>query len=150
MCSSDLVQGGDMARGEKVLEEVYQEDPQDPGVNNDLGYLYADQGKNLEQAEKMIRLAVQNQPENPAYLDSLGWVLFRLGRNAEALDVLKKANAIPDYQDSTLLEHQADVHQALQQSDEAKQMWQKAVEVEEKDSSPDAAVLKRLREKLGK
>ena len=148
--SNALVQGGDMARGEKVLEEVYQEDPQDPGVNNDLGYLYADQGKNLEQAEKMIRLAVQNQPENPAYLDSLGWVLFRLGRNAEALDVLKKANAIPDYQDSTLLEHQADVHQALQQSDEAKQMWQKAVEVEEKDSSPDAAVLKRLREKLGK
>jgi len=119
-------------------------------VNNDLGYLYADQSKNLEQAEKMIRLAVQSQPENPAYLDSLGWVLFRLGRHAEALEALKKANAIPDYEDSTLLEHQGDVHQALQQADDAKQLWQKAIEVEEKESSPDKAVLKRLREKLGK
>jgi len=26
--------------------------------NNDLGYLYADQGKNLEQAEKMIKKAI--------------------------------------------------------------------------------------------
>jgi len=147
--SNALVQGGDMARGEKVLEEVYQEDPQDPGVNNDLGYLYADQGKNLEQAEKMIRLAVQNQPENPAYLDSLGWVLFKLGRNEEALEALKKANGIPDYEDSTLLEHQGDVHQAMQQADDAKKLWQKAAEVEEKETSPDKAVLKRLREKLG-
>jgi hypothetical protein len=48
------------------------------------------------------------------------------------------------------LEHQGDVHQALQQADDAKQLWQKAIEVEEKESSPDKAVLKRLREKLGK
>ncbi|MGV2338638.1 MAG UNVERIFIED_CONTAM: tetratricopeptide repeat protein [Planctomycetaceae bacterium] len=54
-----------MAKGEAILEEVYQEDPNDPGVNNDLGYLYADQGKKLEQAEKMIRIAVEAEGDNP-------------------------------------------------------------------------------------
>ena len=147
--SNALVQSGDMEQGQKVLEAVYEQDPADPGVNNDLGYLYADQGKNLEQAEKMIRIAVEAQPDNPAYLDSLGWVLFKQGKNEEALEPLKKANSDPDYQDATLLEHEADVHQALQKSDEAKALWKKALEVEEKAKRPDAAVMKRLKEKLG-
>ncbi len=147
--SNAFVQGGDMEKGQKVLEEVYEEDPTDPGVNNDLGYLYADQGKKLEQAEKMIRIAVEAQPENPAYLDSLGWVLFKQGKNEEALESLKKANSDPEYQDATLLEHQADVHKALQQTDEAKALWKTATEVEEKAKQPDQAVLKRLLEKLG-
>lgn len=147
--SNAYVQGGDMEKGQQVLEEVYNEDPADPGVNNDLGYLYADQGKNLEQAEKMIRIAVEAQPDNPAYLDSLGWVLFKQGKNEEALVPLKKANENPEYQDATLLEHQGDVHQALNQTEEAKALWNRAVEVETKAKKPDDAVLKRLKEKLG-
>jgi len=147
--SNAYVQGGDMEKGQQVLEEVYNEDPADPGVNNDLGYLYADQGKNLEQAEKMIRIAAEAQPDNPAYLDSLGWVLFKQGKNEEALEPLKKANGNPEYQDATLLEHQGDVHQALKQTEEAKVLWNRAVEVELKAKKPDDTVLKRLKEKLG-
>ena len=147
--SNSLVQSGDMEQGQKVLETVYEQDPTDPGVNNDLGYLYADQGKNLEQAEKMIRIAVESQPENPAYLDSLGWVLFKQGKNEEALEPLKKANSNPEYQDATLLEHEADVHLAMQKSEEAMSLLKKALEVEEKAKRPDAAVLKRLKEKMG-
>jgi tetratricopeptide (TPR) repeat protein len=146
--SNACVQNGDMAQGEKIMEEIYNEDPSDPGVNNDLGYLWADQGKNLEQAEKMIRLAVEAQPENPAYLDSLGWVLFKQGRLEEALVPLVKANADPDYQDSTLLEHQGDVHQALKQPAEAKAMWERALKVEQDASRSSEDVLKRLKEKL--
>jgi tetratricopeptide (TPR) repeat protein len=146
--SNALVQGGDMEKGEKILEEVYAEDPDDPGVNNDLGYLYADQGKNLEQAEKMIRIAVESQPENPAYLDSLGWVLFRLGRFDEALEPLKKANGDPEYQDSTLLEHEGDVHEALKKADDAKALWQRALDVEEKSTNPDKSIVERLKGKL--
>ena len=147
--SNAYVQAGDMAKGEAVLEEIYQEDPADPGVNNDLGYLYADQGKNLEKAEKMIRIAVEAQPDNPAYLDSLGWVLFKQGKNTEALEPLKKANSDPDYQDATLLEHEGDVHLALQNADDAKVLWKKALAVEEKAKSPDQKIIDRLHEKLG-
>ncbi|MCY2968062.1 MAG: tetratricopeptide repeat protein [Planctomycetota bacterium] len=77
--SNVYVAKGDILKGEQILEEVFRESPEDISVNNDLGYLYADQGKNLEQAEKMLRKAVEAEPENGAYLDSLGWVLFRLG-----------------------------------------------------------------------
>ncbi|HRA86581.1 MAG TPA: tetratricopeptide repeat protein [Planctomycetaceae bacterium] len=147
--SNTYVQSGEMAKGEKVMEEIYAEDPNDPGVNNDLGYLYADQGKELERAEKMIRIAVEAQPENPAYLDSLGWVLFRQGKNEEALEPLKKANSDPKYRDATLLEHQADVHQALEQTKEAQDLWLQALKVEQDSTKPDEKVVERLKSKLG-
>jgi tetratricopeptide (TPR) repeat protein len=147
--SNAYVQNGDMANGEKVLEEVYREDPKDPGVNNDLGYLYADQGKNLEQAEKMIRVALAAQPENPAYLDSLGWVLHKLGRNDEALQELRKACADPEYKDATILEHLGDVHQVLNQKAEATAAWTEALKIEKESTRRDDAIVRRLSEKLG-
>ena len=74
----------DFAKAEAELEIVLVKEPDDPGINNDLGYLYADQGKNLEKAEAMIRKAVSEEPDNFAYLDSLGWVLFKRGKFQEA------------------------------------------------------------------
>ena len=82
---------GDYAKGEAELEILLQRNPDEAGPNNDLGYLYAEQGKNLEKAEAMIRKALQEEPENSAYLDSLGWVLFKRGKVKEALETLKKA-----------------------------------------------------------
>jgi len=147
--SNAYVQSGDMEMGQKILEDVYAEDPTQPGVNNDLGYLYADQGKELEKAEKMIRIAVESEPDNPAYLDSLGWVLFKLGKHEEALEPLKKANSNPDSPDATLLEHQGDVHQALKQMTEANTLWSQALKVEQESTKPDAKVIDRLNTKLG-
>lgn len=146
--SNAYVQSGDVANGEKVLEDVYALTPEHPGVNNDLGYLYADQNKNLDQAEKMIRIAVQAEPENSAYLDSLGWVLFRRGKYEEALKALEKANSDPDYRDSTIIEHMGDVQQALKRPDDARKSWEEALKVEKESSSPDTEVLDRLNEKL--
>lgn len=147
--SNAYVQSGDTEKGERVMEEIYTEDPTDPGVNNDLGYLYADQGKELDRAEKMIRLAVDAQPDNPAYLDSLGWVLFKQGKNEEALVPLKKANSDPEYRDATLLEHQGDVHHALQQQKEAVDLWSQAMKVEQESVKPDSKIIERLKSKLG-
>ena len=91
--SNCYVQQGDTARGEKILEDILVERPDDPSVNNDLGYLYADQGKNLTRAESMIRIAFKSEPDNVAYIDSMGWVLFKLGRVEEARTFLQKAIA---------------------------------------------------------
>lgn len=146
--SNAYVQKGDMANGEKILEEVYAETPDDPGVNNDLGYLYAEQNKNLDQAEKMIRIAVAAEPENSAYLDSLGWVLYRLGKNQEALETLRKATSDPEYRDSTIIEHLGDVQQALDQQEDARKSWQEALDLENESGTPNEDVVKRLTEKL--
>ena len=80
-----------MARARPSSRCSSQRNPDDPGPNNDLGYLYAEQGKNLEKAESMIRKALQEDPDSSAYLDSLGWVLFKRGKVKEALEPLKKA-----------------------------------------------------------
>ncbi len=149
MLSAVLVESGDNLEAEKVLEELYAEIPDDPGVNNDLGYLYADHGKKLEQALEMIELAVEAEPDNRAYLDSLGWVLYRLERHEEALEALKKANNDPEFKDATLQEHLGDVYKALDRNEEAVEMWRKALATEEESDHPKPEVLERLRERVG-
>jgi len=146
--SNAYVQSGDLKKGQEELEIIYRAAPDDIGINNDLGYLYADQGIKLEQAEKMIRIAVDAEPENRAYLDSLGWVLFKLGRNEEALEELEKANSDPDYRDSTIIEHLGDVRNALGQAEAAQKSWKEALDVEEKSAAPGEDVIKRLKGKI--
>ncbi|WP_210420450.1 tetratricopeptide repeat protein [Aquisphaera giovannonii] len=159
ICHSNLsiiyVNQGDYARGEAELEVLYQKSPDDPGVNNDLGYLYADQGKNLEKAESMIRKAVQEEPDNSAYLDSLGWVLFKRGKAGEALDPLtravelqkakEKSGASPP--DATIREHLGDVYLRLNQVDKAREVWADAETIAAKAVPPDRR-LPEIRKKI--
>lgn len=146
--SNIYVQQGDMRKGEEILEKVLEEDPNDPGVNNDLGYLYADQGKNLEKAEKMIRKALAADPENPAYLDSLGWVLFKLGKLDDAVPPLEKAVKSPNGGDATIWDHLGDVYHRLGKRDKAVEAWQAALTKSTEDARPDEKLVERLREKL--
>lgn len=149
--SNIYVLKGDVRKGEEILEEMFKENPDDPSVNNDLGYLYADQGKNLEQAEGMIKKALASDPENGAYLDSLGWVLFKRGKSDEALGYLEKAvkNA-PGAGDETLHEHLADVHSDLKQPAKALEGWKKALDIGEKAQFPDKKLIERVKEKIAK
>lgn len=148
--SALYVEMGDKAKGEQVLEEVYATDPDDPSVNNDLGYLYADQGKRLEQAEGMIRKALAAEPENAAYLDSMGWVLHRLGRDEEAVGHLEKAVSRPDGDDATLWDHLGDVYDKLGKADKAREAWRKALEQAKKETPPEPDQIKALEEKLNR
>ena len=75
------------------LKALLEKDPDNPGYNNDLGYIWADHDMNLAESEKLIRKALDEDrkqrlkekpdakpdeiKDNPSYLDSLGWVLFK-------------------------------------------------------------------------
>ena len=148
--SNIYVQQGDIRKGEKVLEDVLAEDPEDPSVNNDLGYLYADQGKNLEKAEKMIRKAIAAEPENDAYQDSMGWVLYKLGRYEEAKPWLEKAASVEGGPDATIWDHLGDCQDKLGEKDAARESWKKALEDAEKAASPDEELIGKIKAKLGK
>jgi len=152
------VNKGDYAKGEAELELLLQRYPDEPGPNNDLGYLYAEQGKNLEKAESMIRkaLSAAEDPESSrAYLDSLGWVLFKRGKAKEALEPLKKAVEIMKADteqngsnpDATILEHLGDVYFQLQQLDKASDAWRQAAKSAEQAIPPDKR-LPEIRKKL--
>jgi tetratricopeptide (TPR) repeat protein len=146
--SAVYVQLGELKRGEDILEKYLAENPDDIGVNNDLGYLYADQGKNLEKARKMIQKAVDAEPENAAYLDSLGWVLFKLGEHKEAITWLKKATDLKTGNDATIWEHLGDCYGAIKETSDATRAWEKALELVKEDTHPDEKLIKRVEEKL--
>lgn len=146
--SAVYVDQGAIEKGQKILEKYLAENPDDIGVNNDLGYLYADQGTNLEKARKMIEKAVKAEPENAAYLDSMGWVLFKLGEYKEAISWLKKATQLETGNDATIWEHLADCYSANQESSEATKAWKKALELVNKENHPDEKLIRRVKEKL--
>lgn len=147
--SAIYVQLGEVTKGEQILERYLEENPDDPGVNNDLGYLYADQGKNLKKAKTMIQKAIKAEPENAAYMDSMGWVLFKLGELEEAKKFLIKASTLERGQDATIWDHLGDCQQKLKAPDEAKKSWTKALELLKAESNPDQDLMKQLHEKLG-
>ncbi|MDG3005114.1 tetratricopeptide repeat protein [Paludisphaera mucosa] len=149
------VNQGDYAKGEAELEAALERFPEDPGVNNDLGYLYADQGKNLDKAEAMIRKALKEDPDNYAYLDSLGWALFKQGKLKEAVEPLQKAVelhreaekrglASPD---ATLPDHLGDVFLQLQEVEKARTWWREAEQAAAR-SEPHDKRLDEIRKKL--
>ncbi len=143
------VQRGEIRKGEEILEKILAEDPDDPAVNNDLGYLYADQGKNLEQAESMIRKAVASDPDNSAYQDSLGWVLFKRGKLEEAREPLEKAVANSNGSgDATLLDHLGDLYHRLNLLDKAVESWDKALNHAELEGETEPNLKERLQDKL--
>lgn len=142
------VQAGDLKKGEEVLEEVLAEEPDNISVNNDLGYLYADQGKHLEKAKAMIEKALKSDPENPAYLDSMGWVLYQLGEAKAALKYLKDAVKLRKSGDAVILDHLADCYQALGKRNQAIANWQKALEHEQEARFPDEKLIESLRTKI--
>lgn len=154
MCQMSLsncfVQEGDLAKGEKILEEVLVDRPDDSQANNDLGYLYADQGKYLPRAEKMIRLALKAEPDNVAYLDSMGWVLFKQGKLEEARTFLQKAVATPGGSDGTIWEHLGDCYAAMKTQQKAVDAWKKGLKDAQEDSFPDTKLIERLKDKLKK
>ena len=131
--------------GEKELEILYEADPEDAGVNNDLGYLYADRGKNLDKAEGMVRKAVEEEPENASYLDSLGWVLFKQGKLKDALVPLEKAAKDPSA-DATIHDHLGDVYFKLKDLGKAKASWKAAQVIAEK--GPPDKKLAEIKKKL--
>ncbi len=146
--SNIYVQKGEIRKGEEILEKVFAKEPDDPSVNNDLGYLYADQGKNLEQARSMIEKALKAEPDNAAYQDSMGWVLFKLGKPAEAIPFLEKAVQTPRGSDATIYDHLGDCQHAVGQKDKAIENWQKALKDAKADKSPDLKLIEKIEEKL--
>lgn len=149
LLSAILVQQGKTSEGEKLLEVIYNHDPNDPSVNNDLGYLYADQNKKLEQAEKMIRLALAAEPENHAYLDSMAWVLYRRGKLDEALKYMLQAVEGSEEGDSTLWDHLGDIYEKMGQKEKALESWQTALKQAEQDDPRDEDLIGKIRQKLG-
>ncbi|MBI3407547.1 MAG: tetratricopeptide repeat protein [Planctomycetes bacterium] len=131
----------DHEKAEQQLEMILKSDPDNPTVNNDLGYMWADRNKNLPLAEAMIRKAIdldrrqrqlgrpgaEDDGDNAAFLDSLGWVLFRRGQVREAVVELEHAAKADGGQDPVIYDHLGDVYMRMERVDQARAAWEKAL-----------------------
>ncbi len=131
---------------EALLRAILDDDADDAGACNDLGYHLAEQGRNLDEAERLIKHAIaldrierrksgSVESENAAYRDSLGWVFFRQGKFADAKVELEKSLALPGgVTDATVWDHYGDVLFRLNDKPKAKTAWEKAKELYEVDA----------------
>jgi tetratricopeptide (TPR) repeat protein len=131
-------------QAEEQLQLILKDHPDEARAHNDLGYIWADQGKNLEEAEKLIREALDldrqqrrkvgrvdtDGEDNAAYLDSLGWVLFKRGRTEAAREEIEKASGLPEGADDPVVwDHAGDIYYKLGEADRARTAWRKAVDL---------------------
>lgn len=138
------------AEAEAVLRAILDDDPDNAGACNELGYHLADQGRNLDEAERLIRHAIATdridrrkagsaEPESAAYRDSLGWVRFRRGDLAGARAELETAAAMPGgAADPVVWDHLGDVLFRSGEKVKAKAAWEKARDLYEADPRASA------------
>lgn len=116
------------------LEEIYKLVPDDPRINNNLGYTMADAGMDIDRAEKLIRFSMGEDPRSHDTLDSLGWVLYKRGRFEEAAKYLQRSLRLAEEKDPVVLNHMGDTLYRLGKKEEAKDYWQQAKEHSVPDS----------------
>jgi tetratricopeptide (TPR) repeat protein len=136
-------------KAEEELQRILRAQPEDATAYNDLGYIWADQGKNLKLAEEHIRKAIaldrrekqanrvvgaDLDKDNAAYIDSLGWVLFRRGQFEAARRQLELASSLPNGDDDPVVwDHLGDVYYRLDQPARARRAWATAVKLFEEE-----------------
>lgn len=133
MKSTCLDQLGKKQQALAVLERAYKIDPDNPALNNNLGYMYADMGIRLDQAERMIRKALLGNPHAPFIQDSLAWVFYKQGKFAAARMVFDKMLKYPKSANPVSLDHIGDVYYRLGEKEKAVAFWTRAIEETKKE-----------------
>ncbi len=124
-----------------LFEKILSISPNHAQSMNYLGYMLADKKVRLNYATDLIKRALELAPENGAYIDSYGWVLYQQGDYKGALkELLKACGVMAD--DPTVLEHVGDAYNAVGDTVNARQYWEKALK--------SGSESKSLKEKLGK
>jgi len=111
---------------ETDLKKILVSYPDDAEALNALGYsLLAKPGRYAE-AEKYLQHAIRLQPDEAVIMDSFGWLQFKLGRLEQALDYLQRAYA--KQQEAEIAAHLAEVLWALGRKEEARKLFDTAIE----------------------
>ncbi len=136
-----LEQAGHVHESVSALEQLLAQRPDDPSLQNALGYTLADHSLELPRAEGLIRRALNVMPDNPAALDSLGWVHVRRGDARAAAGMLARAYSIDH--DAEIAAHWGEALWASGEQGEARRVWAAAL-AREPESKPLKATLERF------
>jgi tetratricopeptide (TPR) repeat protein len=129
-------------KAEADLKKALELYPDQPHVQNYLGYSWIDQGVHLDEGMKLIKHAVEQRPDDGYIVDSLGWAHYRLGHYNEALKNLERAVELKPM-DPTINDHLGDVYWKVGRHLEATFQWAHA-----RDLKPEPADLAKIEQKL--
>lgn len=121
------------AECDSIYEKALSIDSSNALVNNNYAYSLSERGIKLEKALKMAKLAVEKDPVNSSYLDTIGWVYFKLGDYEKAKNYLEEAIKAGGER-AVMLEHLGDVIYMSGQKDHARELWQKALNLDENNN----------------
>ncbi|HEX9396395.1 MAG TPA: tetratricopeptide repeat protein [Burkholderiales bacterium] len=111
---------------EQNLRKLIVVRPDHAHAYNALGYSFADRNIRLAEARKLIEKALEITPDDFFIIDSLGWVQYREGKLKDAAATLRRAYG--GRPDAEIGAHLGEVLWALGERDEAKRVWQEALQ----------------------
>jgi tetratricopeptide (TPR) repeat protein len=114
--------------------------PQDPEVQNALGYTLVDRTKSIEEGYRLISRAIEAKPDSYAIQDSMGWALVRLGRLDEGRAWLE--TAWDRSEDPEVAAHLGETFWLMGRIDDARRIWDEALA-----ANPDSRPLLRAIER---
>jgi tetratricopeptide (TPR) repeat protein len=117
------------AMADSFFNAALKIDPVNSLVLNNYGYSLSERGIRLGEALEMAKKAVEKDPDNGAYLDTMGWILYKMGDYEKARPFIEKAfgqrgNSVD------VIGHLGDLYDKLQMKDDARKMWEKALELD--------------------
>jgi tetratricopeptide (TPR) repeat protein len=123
---------GRWTEAEKDLKKAFEMNPNEPDVQNYLGYSWIERGENLEQAVELVKRAVAARPDSGAITDSLGWGYYKLGNFQLAVELLERAAQL-DASDPDLNNHLGDAYWQVGRKIEAQFQWNRVLTLSPSD-----------------
>ncbi len=122
------------------MREVLKRRPDDPVIQNALGYTLVDRTGRLAEGRRLIESAIAAKPDSYAIQDSMGWALVREGRLAEGKDWLE--TAWQRSRDPEVAAHLGEAYFLLGRAEDARRLWDEALA-----ENPDSRALLRAIER---
>jgi tetratricopeptide (TPR) repeat protein len=133
---------GRWSDAEAELKLALELAPDQPDVENYLGYSWIDRGDHVKDGMALVEKAVAARPNSGAMQDSLGWAHYRMGDFKAAVALLEKAVEL-EPADPDINDHLGDAYWRAGRKSEAGFQWNRVLTL-----SPDAKLKAAVEHKL--
>ena len=119
---------GRLEEGQRILEQLRREDPDNPEVLYNLGMCYSEQGK-LESSIELLQTCIEIAPDYINAYAALGFSYARAGQTDKALEILEEARQ-KDPDNVFVLKNLGSVYGNLGRLNDAIECFEEAVEIQ--------------------
>ncbi|MFZ0463256.1 MAG: tetratricopeptide repeat protein [Candidatus Acidiferrum sp.] len=81
---------GNLTKASEVFQKALNIDPNFAIAENNLAWVYAQQGQNLDVALSLAQTAKAKNPQIIDFSDTMAWIMYRQGKYAQALPLLQE------------------------------------------------------------